>query len=111
MRMLAWALSVFLMFAPVLGTSPARGLTETTPRTVRGAVMATNVTVDPQTIVVKVLLPTKEELIVGARVPSDTKITRGKQVVTLAEVKSGETVDITYLKAADGLIARSIHVQ
>lgn len=112
MRMPAWALSVFLMFALVLEAVPARGLAaETTQRTVRGIVTATNVTVDPHTIVVTVLLPNKEELIVGARVPSDTKITHGKQIVKLGDIKAGETVDITYLKAPDGLIARSIHVR
>jgi hypothetical protein len=74
-------------------------------------VVATNVDVDPRTIVVKVLLPNKEELIVGARVPRDTKITRGKQAVRLADVKVDEKVELLYLKASDGLIARSIHVR
>lgn len=112
MRMPAWVLSVFLMFPLVLETVPAKSLTaETTQRTVRGTVTAINVTVDPPTIVVRVLLPNKEELIVGARVPSDTKITHRNQVVKLGDIKAGETVDITYLKAADGLIARSIHVR
>jgi hypothetical protein len=84
---------------------------ETIQRTVRGTVVATNIDVDPQTIVVKVLLPKKEELIVGARVPSDTRITRGKQAVRLSEVKAGEKAELVYLKAPDGLIARSIHVR
>jgi hypothetical protein len=74
-------------------------------------VVATNVGVDPQTIVVKVLLPNKEVLIVGARVTPDTKITRGKQAVRLSEVKAGEKVELMYLKAPDGLIARSIHLR
>lgn len=84
---------------------------QATQRTVRGTVVATNINVDPQTIVVTVLLPNKEELVVGARVPPDTKIIRGKQAARLAEVKVGETAEITYLKAPDGLIARSIHVR
>lgn len=84
---------------------------ETIQRTVQGTVVATNVGVDPSTIVVKVLLPNKEVLIVGARVLSDTRITRGKQAVRLSEVKTGEKAELMYLKAPDGLIARSIHVR
>ena len=84
---------------------------ETIQRTVRGTVMATNTAVDPQTIVVKVLLPNKEELIVGARVPTDTKITRGTRAARLADLTVGEAAELTYLKSTDGLIARSIHVR
>jgi hypothetical protein len=76
---------------------------ETIQRTARGTVTAVNTAVDPQTIVVKVILPNQEELIVGARVPTDTKITRGTRATRLAE--------LTYLKSPDGLIARSIHVR
>lgn len=84
--------------------------TEAVKRTVRGTVTATNTTADPQTIVVKVMLPNKEELIVGARVPADTKITRGTIAAKLSDIKAGEAAEITYLKSPDGLIARSIHV-
>ena len=84
---------------------------ETIERTVEGTVVATDVTVDPQTIVVEVTLPNKEALVVGARVPTDTKIKRGKQDAPLADVKVGEKADMTYLKTSDGLIARSVHVR
>ncbi|MDC8449407.1 MAG: hypothetical protein LV473_13745 [Nitrospira sp.] len=84
---------------------------ETIERTVEGTVVATDVTVDPQTIVVEVTLPNKEALVVGARVPTDTKIKRGKQDAQLADVKVGERADMTYLKTSDGLIARSVHVR
>jgi hypothetical protein len=80
-------------------------------RTVRGTVVTTNVTVDPQTIVVEVVLPSTEVLVVGARVPPDTTIMKGKQAVRLADIQIGENADITYLKTPDGLIARSIHVR
>ena len=73
--------------------------------------MAANSSVDPQTIVVKVILPNKEELIVGARVPTDAKITRGTRATGLADLKVGEAAEVTYLKSPDGLIARSIHVR
>jgi len=71
-----------LCLASVIGlvtlTTPLATVTaETIQRTVRGTVVAANTAVDPQTIVVKVILPNKDELIVGARVPTDTKITRG----------------------------------
>lgn len=89
-------------------TSRAAGTIE---RTVEGTVVATDVTVDPQTIVVEVTLPNKEALVVGARVPTDTKIKRGKQDIQLADIKVGEKADITYLKTSDGLIARSVHVR
>jgi hypothetical protein len=84
---------------------------ETIQRTVRGTVVATNTAVDPQTVIVKVVLPNQEELIVGARVPTDTKITRGKHATKLADLKVGETAEITYLKSPDGLIARAIHLR
>jgi hypothetical protein len=73
--------------------------------------MATNTAVDPKTVVVKVLLPNKEALIVGADVPADTKITRGKKAARLADLTVGEAAQITYVKSPDGLIAQSIHVQ
>lgn len=94
-----------------LATPLATVAAETLQRTLRGTVMATNPAVDPQTIVVKVLLPNKEELIVGARVPTDTKIMRGTRVTRLAELKVGEAAEMTYLKSPDGLIAQSIHVR
>ena len=91
--------------------SLATAATETIQRTVRGVVTATNTALDPQTIVVKVILPNKEELIVGARVPTDAKITRGTRATGLADLKVGEAAEVTYLKSPDGLIARSIHVR
>ena len=90
---------------------PNTAAIETIQRTVRGTVIAANPSVEPQTIVVKVILPNKEELIVGARVPTDTKITRGTRPTRLAELTMGEAAEITYLKSPDGLIAQSIHVR
>lgn len=106
--------SLYLAFAVglvTLMTPLATVAAETIQRTVRGTVMAANTAADPQTIVVKVILPNKDELIVGARVPTDTKITRGSRATRLADIKVGEPADITYLKTSDGLIARSIHLR
>ncbi len=100
------AITLVPLMAPL-----ATAATETIQRTVRGTVMAANPAVDPQTIVVKVILPNKEELIVGARVPTDTKITRGTRPTRLADLTVGEAAEMTYLKSPDGLIAQSIHVR
>ena len=94
-----------------LTTPLTTGAAETIQRTVRGTVLATNTAVDPQTIVVTVALPNKEALIVGARVPTDTKITRSTKATKLADLKVGEAAEVTYLKSSDGLIAQSIHVR
>jgi hypothetical protein len=102
---------VFAIGLVTLTTLLAAAPAETIQRTVRGTVMAANPAVDPQTIVVKVILPNKEELIVGARVPTDTKITRGTRATRLADLKVGEAAEVTYRKSPDGLIARSIHVR
>lgn len=112
MRRLAYLFIVFLVCGSGGAAFPLVGhADEAMQRTVRGTVVATNVSVDPHTIVVNVVLPNKEKLIVGARVPGDTRIARGKRAVRLEDVKAGETVTITYLKTSDGLIARSIHLR
>jgi hypothetical protein len=102
---------LFAVGLVALTTPPSTVAAETIQRTVRGMVMAANPAVDPQTIVVKVVLPNKEELIVGARVPTNAKITRGTRATKLADLKAGETAEMTYLKSPDGLIVRSIHVR
>lgn len=112
MRTNVYILSVALACGLASVAIPVTGRSvETIQRTVRGTVVATDVTVDPQTIVVEVLLPNKETLMVGARVPPETRIMRGKEVAQLADVKVGEEANITYIKTADGLIARSVHVR
>lgn len=83
---------------------------EVASRTVKGHVVATNLAATPSTIVVRVMMPNREELMVGARVETDTSIRRGKNTVGLEDIKTGEPVHLTYLKRPDGLIARSIEV-
>lgn len=106
MRCLLFAFGLVILTTPFVAVAG-----ETIQRTVRGTVTATNTAVEPKTVVVKVLLPNKEVLIVGADVPTDTKIMRGKKAVTLADLTVGEAAEITYLKSPDGLIAQSIRVQ
>lgn len=109
----AYILSVALACGLVSITIPVTSRSaETIQRTVRGTVVATDLTVDPPTIVVQVLLPNNNgALVVGARVPTDARIMRAKQAARLADVKVGENAEITYLKTADGLIAQSVHVR
>lgn len=106
--LLAGALACGLTGTTIFVTSSSA---DTIQRTVRGTVVATNVDADPQIIVVEVALPNQEELIVGARVATDTKIMKRKQAARLADIQVGEKADITYMKTPDGLIARSIHVR
>ncbi len=84
--------------------------TQGTARTVRGDVIAINLNAQPHTIVVRVMRPNRQELIVGARVPSDTRIRLGERSATLADIRVGAVVHLTYLKNPDGLVARSITV-
>lgn len=60
-----------------------------------GTVVATSVAVEPQTIVVELSLPRQVVLVVGARVPTETRIRRGKLAVRVAGIKVGEKADIT----------------
>ncbi len=83
----------------------------TIQRMVRGTVVTTNVKDAPHTIVVRVILPSKEELIVGASVPPNVGITRGLRAISLSDIKAGDVADVTYTKNPDGLVARSIHVR
>ncbi|MDR4478182.1 MAG: hypothetical protein R3B37_00325 [Nitrospira sp.] len=112
MRIHTCMLTLILLSGIVIATTPLPGhAAGAMERTVRGNVVATNLSADPQTIVVKVMLANKDELIVGARVPTDTRITRGTKAARLADIKVGESAEVTYLKKSDGLIARSIHVR
>ena len=112
MRSMLYSLCFLFAIGLVALTTPlTTGAAETIQRTVRGTVIATNTAVEPQTVVVKVVLPNREELIVGADVPTDTKITRSKKAAGLVDLTVGDVAVITYLKSPDGLIARSIHVQ
>lgn len=87
--------------APVEAASPG-------VRTVRGEVVAVNLQASPQVIVIKAAKSGKDDLIVGATVGSETKVTRGSQAISLGALKLGETVSLTYTKHEDGLAAQSI---
>jgi hypothetical protein len=63
--------------------------------------MAANPSVDPQTIVVKITLPNKQELIVGARVQTGTKITRGTKATQFADLNGSGTDDVFWFDPED----------
>ena len=84
---------------------------DTVTRTVQGQVVAVNLQSSPNIIVVKVILPSKQEMIVGATVGPDVAITKEKQAIGLSGIKTGQTVSLTYVKNEDGLTAKSIQVR
>ncbi len=104
-------LFVTLTVVGLIGSMVPFAAADAPARTVKGEVVAVNVSDSPPVIVVKSMTAKKQELIVGAVVDAGTVITRGSKKVTLDNVKLGETASISYVKNEDGLVARSIHVQ
>jgi hypothetical protein len=103
-------LCTMLTVAGMIGVTALVAEADQPTRTVKGEVVAVNVTDSPPVIVVKAMTAKKQELIVGAVVESGTAITRGGKKVTLDSLKVGETASVTYVKNDDGLVARAIHV-
>ena len=106
-----WLLAVACSVGTFLLGGLAQASFEPVVRTVAGEVEAVNVAATPQIIVVKVVLPTKETMIVGATVASDILITRGKKRASLSDLKAGDRVQFTYEKHETGIAARAIHVR
>src|SRR5579884_3113136 len=86
---------------------PALFASAGTERTVRGEVVAVNVSHPPQTIVVKLTVSGNREMIVGADVGNDTPILRGGTRVPLNAIKPGDRVTLVYVKHDKGLTASS----
>ena len=78
---------------------------------VHGQVMAVNVTETPYMIVVKTPLTKQNDMTVGARVTSQTRIVRKGKRIALQTIRVGEAVWLTYVKQRDGVFARIIQVQ
>ena len=76
-------------------------------RTVRGEVMAVESTA--KTLSVKTMRNKKEDII-GVEVPDTVKITQGKAVKTLADIKVGDYVLMKYDRMSDKLVADTIHI-
>lgn len=78
---------------------------------VHGQVTAVNVSQSPHMIVIKTPLSNHNDMTVGAKVSSQTKITRKGKRISLQQVSVGEAVWLTYIKQRDGVFARVIQVK
>jgi predicted nucleic acid-binding protein len=78
---------------------------------VHGQVIAVNVTQTPHMIVVKTPLTTHDDMTVGAKVTSQTRIIRNGKRIALQAIRMGERVWLTYIKQRDGVFAQTIQAQ
>jgi hypothetical protein len=76
-------------------------------RSVRGEVTAVETTA--KTLTVKTMRNKKEDII-GVEVPDTVKITQGKAVKTLADIKVGDHVWMKYDRMSQKLVADTIHI-
>ena len=106
-----FGVAMFMLVGCVAFWQPAALAAEPAVRSVHGEVVAVTVDATPQVIVVKTMIGGKKEMIVGATVESGTVVTRGKNRVSLGDIKVGEKVQLKYIKNADGLVAKSVHVR
>jgi hypothetical protein len=72
--------------------------------------MAVNVTETPYMIVVKTPLTKQNDMTVGARVTSQTRIVRKGKRIALQTIRVGEAVWLSYVKQRDGVFARIIQI-
>ncbi len=78
-------------------------------RIVRGEVTHVETAATPPTLTVSVKRG-KQADTVGVDVPSTAKITEGKTVKTLADIKVGDRVWMRYDRTSNGLVADQIHI-
>jgi hypothetical protein len=78
---------------------------------VHGQVVAVIVDQAPHMIVVKTSLTKHNDMTVGAKVTSQTRIVRKGKRIALQAIKVGEIVWLTYVKKQDGVFARTIQIQ
>ena len=78
---------------------------------VHGQVIAVNITQTPHMIVVKTPLTTHDDMTVGAKVTSQTRIIRKGKRIALQAISVGERVWLTYIKQRDGVFAQIIQIQ
>jgi hypothetical protein len=78
---------------------------------VHGQVVAVNMVQAPHMIVVKTPLSKHDDMTVGARVTSQTKIVRKGKRIALQTIRVDEEVWLTYVKKRDGVFAQTIQVQ
>lgn len=78
---------------------------------VHGQVIAVNIVQSPHMIIIKTPLTKHDDMTVGAKVTSQTRIVRKGTKVTLQAIRVGEEAWLTYVKQRDGVYARTIQVQ
>jgi hypothetical protein len=96
-----------LLFCVPSGSAAASGRTYR----VHGQVIAVNITQTPHMIVVKTPLTTHDDMTVGAKITSQTRIVRKGKRIALQAIKVGEKVWLTYIKQRDGVFAQIIQTQ
>jgi hypothetical protein len=96
-----------LLFCMPSGNAAASGRTYR----VHGQVIAVNITQTPHMIVVKTPLTAHDDMTVGAKVTSQTKIIRKGKRIALQAIRIGERVWLTYIKQRDGVFAQIIQTQ
>lgn len=95
----------------LLCTSPSSEAASGRTYRVHGQVIAVNITQTPHMIVVKTPLTTHDDMTVGAKVTSQTKIIRNGKRIALQAIRMGERVWLTYIKQRDGVFAQIIQAQ
>ncbi len=78
---------------------------------VHGQVVAVNVVQAPHMIVVKTPLSKHDDMTVGAKVTSQTRIIRKGKRIALQTIRVDEAVWLTYVKQRNGVFAQTIQVQ
>jgi hypothetical protein len=106
MKALFWFIVAVLL---ALATGSADARTGTTYK-VQGTVIAITLSQSPPLIVVKTPLGPKNHMTVGATVTAQTKIVRGNKRIALNNIREGEIVWLTYVKAPGGVLAEIIKV-
>jgi hypothetical protein len=99
--------TIAVLLALASGSADAR--TGTTYK-VQGTVIAITLTQSPPLIVVKTPLGPKNHMMVGAAVTAQTKIVRGNKRIPLNNIREGEIVWLTYVKAPGGVLAEIIRL-
>jgi hypothetical protein len=101
------AVLLMLLCTPPINSEAANGRTYR----VHGQVIAVNVTQAPHMIVVKTPLTKHDDMTVGAKVTSQTRIVRKGKRIALQAISVGEGVWLTYIKQRDGVFAQIIQLQ
>ena len=101
----------FLVIGQVAGFFQSIGEATDNIATLTGEVLAVNHKDSPQIVMMQVRVRGGKEMIVGALVQDETRISRKEKSVTLDQVIEGDTIVLTYERTKEGALARTIRVQ